>query len=90
MFGPPVFECYKCNRSYLTTNVMLYTCEGVKRGQKIALQCKECSLIYNPTQFGNKHVLGSGNKLGFQFYFQQQAVVEITDPVYFERNFLEW
>ena len=87
VLGPPAIKCYSCSRrlvSYLTTNVKLYTCEGVKRREKVALQCKECNLIYSLTQFGNKHTLG------FQYYLEQQPVVEVTDAVYFERNLLEW
>ena len=59
VLGPPATKCYSCSRrlvSYLTTNVKLYTCEGVKRREKVALQCKECNLIYSLTQFGNKHL----------------------------------
>ena len=67
VLGPPAIKCYSCSRrlvSYLTTNVKLYTCEGVKRREKVALQCKECNLIYSLTQFGNKHTLG------FQYYLE--------------------
>lgn len=87
VLGPPAVKCYSCSRrlvSYLTTSVKLYTCEGMKRREKVVLQCKECNLIYSPTQFGNKHTLG------FQYYLKQQPVVEVTDTVYFERNLLEW
>ena len=87
VLGPPAIKCYSCSRrlvSYLTTNVKFYTCEGVKQREKVALQCKECNLIYTPTQFGNKHTLG------FEYYPEQQPVVEVTDAVYFERNLLEW
>ena len=40
VLGPPAIKCYSCSRrlvSYLTTNVKLYTCEGVKRREKVAL-----------------------------------------------------
>ena len=61
VLGPLVSECYSCSRqlvSYLTTEVKLYTCAGVKKMEKVALQCKECSMIYNPVQFGNNHQVG--------------------------------
>ena len=87
VLAPPALECYGCSKplvSYLTTAVKLYTCAGIKQIEKVILRCKECCLIYNPTQFGNK------DALGFQFYAEEQPIVEVTDTVYFERSLLEW
>ena len=87
LLGPPAMECYSCSRSlvsYLTTGVKIYTCAGVQEMEKITLQCKECHLIYTPTQFGNKH------RQGFQFYHKEQPVIEVNNKVYFSRNLLEW
>ncbi len=78
--GPPVEECYNCSRklvSYLATGVKLFTSIGVKTVEKVTLRCKECNLIYGPIQFGNKHTEG------FQFYTEEQLIVEVTDTVYF-------
>ena len=87
VLGPPALECCGCRKplvSYLTTSVTLYTCSGVRQVEKVTLRCKECSLIFNPTQFGNKHVQG------FQFYPDEQPIVEVSDTVYFDRSLLEW
>ena len=87
VIAPPCGECYSCKRplvSYLTTDVKLYTCVGLKPIEKVILRCKECNLIYNPTQFGNKHTQG------FQFYEKEQPILEVSDTVYFERSLLEW
>ena len=61
VLGPPALECCGCRKplvSYLTTFVTLYTCSSVQQVEKVILRCKECNLILNPTQFGNKHVQG--------------------------------
>ena len=87
VMGPPTKECCGCGRqlvSYLTSNVRLYTCTGVKKIDKVALQCKQCRLIFNPTQFGNKH------EVGLQFYPGEPAIIEVTDTIYFQRSLLEW
>lgn len=87
MIRPPVTDCYSGSRklvSYLTTEVKLYTCGGVKKKEKVALQCKACSMVYNPVQFGNKH------QIGFQFYPEEQGIIGVTDTVSFEKNLLEW
>ena len=87
VIAPPLDSCTNCGRrlvSYLTTSVRLYTGTGLKKLDKVALQCKECSLKFSSTQFGNKH------DLGYQFYAHQQETIEVSDTVHFHRSLLEW
>ena len=87
VLGPPALECFGCCKPlvlYLTSSVKLYTCSGMKLMEKVILQCKDCHLIYNPTQYGNKHAQG------YPFYHEEQPIVEVSDTVYFERSLLEW
>lgn len=69
--------CYRCG-------VKVYTTEGVKKAQKVTLQCMECHLYYNYTHYGNKQ------DLGFRVYEEQRPAVEVSDALYFERQLLEY
>ena len=51
---------------------------------KNRLRCLSCRVLYNYSQFGDKH------GIGFRFYDECQEMVEVTDGVMFERQLLEY
>ena len=58
VLAPPVAECSNCGKglvSYHSCNVKLYTLNGLQDGVKMTLRCLDCRLLYNYSNYGNKH-----------------------------------
>ena len=84
---PPTSTCFQCGKtlvSYHSCTVKLYTFEGVTEKQKVTLRCNECKVIYNYSQYGDKH------NLGFRYYDYQRENVEVNDCVFFHRKLVEF
>lgn len=84
---PPTGKCIQCNKTLVsnhTCKAKLYTFEGAMEKEKMTLRCNECSLIYNYSQYGNKH------GVGFRYYENQRDYVEVNDCVFFDRRLLEF
>lgn len=86
ILGPPTSSCYECGSDlvqYHRCSVKCYNTQGFQPAQKITLRCKECKLLYNCNQFGNKR------ELGFRFYPEARDYVEAKDTVFIHRQLLE-
>ena len=86
VLGPPLTCCLNCNQNLVhnhVTDIKIYSFDGVDRGKKVTLRCKDCKLLYNYSQFGNKH------DQGFRFYSEPQPYIEVSDTVYFDRGLHE-
>ena len=83
---PPTSVCYTCSSTLVKHHdcqVRVYSTTGVSKASKVTLRCKKCSLIYNYSQYGNKH------NIGFRFYTKERNLVEVTDCLYFDRHLFE-
>ena len=81
----PVFNAAPIDLvAYHTCNAKYYSCNNAYIVKKYTLRCVKCNLLYNYSQYGDKH------QTGFRYYSQERWAVEITDTVYFDRILLEW
>lgn len=87
VFAPPVGCCLKCSQelvAYHSCKVRYFTCTGAVEATKVTLRCVPCRLLYNYSQFGDKH------NDGFRYYPVARPAVEITDGQLIDRNLLEF
>lgn len=85
ILGPPTGQCIRCKKSLTSshsTNIRIYSMQGLSEGIKHTLRCKSCSLQYRYSQFGS-------SKEGFMYYEEPRNLVEVSDTVYFSRRLLE-
>ena len=76
---PPTNTCYYCNANlvlYHQCNVRLYSTSGVRKGEKITLRCKQCSIVYNYARYG------SMNENGSRFYETARDAIEVSDTLF--------
>ena len=86
LLAPPTRSCLECGKNlttYHTCEVRYYSLQGFATADKLSLHCQDCGLLYNYSQYGNKHTLG------FRYYDAKCNKVEVNDGVYFDRNLLE-
>ncbi len=86
LLAPPTRSCLECGKdltTYHTCEVKYYSLQGFATVDKLSLRCQDCGLLYNYSQYGNKHTLG------FRYYDVERDSVEVNDCVYFDRNLLE-
>lgn len=60
VIAPPVEACYSCGCNlvaYHSCNVKLYTVSGMCCAKKFTLRCKECRILYNYAQYGDKKIV---------------------------------
>ncbi len=87
LLAPPTRVCLECGKdltTYHDCTVKYYTLQGFATIDKLSLRCQDCELLYNYSQYGNKH------SLGFRYYDVKRDNVEVNDCVYFDRNLLEF
>ena len=89
VMAPPTEICLECGENlasiaYHTCDVKYYSCKEVYYTKKFTLRCTKCCVLYNYSQYGNKH------QRGFRYYQQERLAVEVTDTVYFDRHLLDW
>ena len=69
ILGPPMGQYIrwkKCLTSSHSTNIRIYSMQGLSEGIKHTLRCKSCSLQYRYSQFGS-------SKERFMYYKSQEA-----------------
>ena len=87
IMAPPTATCIECGDklvAYHSCDVKYYSTKEVHYAKKFTLRCAKCCLLYNYSQYGDKH------ERGFRYYPQEQPAVEVTDTVYFDRQLLDW
>ena len=88
VMAPPTGICLECGENlvaYHTCDVKNYNCKEVYYAKKFTLRCAKCCVLYNYSQYGDKH------QTGFRYYQQERPAVEVTDTtVYFDRQLLDW
>ena len=87
VMAPPTATCIECGDklvAYHSCDVKYYSTKEVYYAKKFTLRCAKCCLLYNYSQYGDKH------ERGFRYYPQEQPAVEVTDTVYFDRQLLDW
>ena len=58
ILAPPVQECVECGNgltAYHECSGRVYGVAGVKETKKVTLRCQKCKLLYNYSQYGDKH-----------------------------------
>ena len=64
VLAPPVQTCLKCSVAFHTCSTKHYSCNNAYNVKKYTRRCAKCNLLYNYSQYGDKH------QQGFHYYSQ--------------------
>ena len=78
--------CFNCQKQLVkhhpSTEVRIYTLEGLVRGEKWSLRCNGCDTTYNYGKYGSRN--------GWKLYDNERNLVESSDCCYLERKLFNW